>query len=382
MGKQEVLNSVVDGLRKKYGEGAIMWLGERANLQVETIPTGSLALDVALGIGGVPRGRIVEIFGPESSGKTTLALHLIAQAQKRGGTAAFIDAEHALDPNYAKAIGVNLDALLLSQPNSGEQALEIMDALVRSGAVDIIVVDSVAALVPEAEIAGAMGDAQVGLQARLMSQAMRKLASSIAQSKTTVVFINQIRQTISGTSWGPTTTTTGGLALKFYASQRLEIKRLGSIEEGDSRVGSETVVKVVKNKLAPPFKEAKFDIIYGKGIAYERELIKTGEQLGVVKKSGSWFNFGEVRLGQGMANAAAFLESNKEIAQQLENAIREKAGLNGASAKPREGEHAAQPSDEKSLLSEPEKLPRRGPRKTTTAAAAPVESVNGAEGQA
>jgi recombination protein RecA len=375
MGKQEVLQSVLEGLRKKYGEGAIMWLGEQAQLQVETIPTGSLALDIALGIGGVPRGRIVEIFGPESSGKTTLALHLIAQAQKRGGVAAFIDAEHALDPNYAKAIGVNLDALLLSQPNSGEQALEIMDALVRSGAVDIIVVDSVAALVPEAEIAGAMGDAQVGLQARLMSQAMRKLASSISQSKTTVVFVNQIRQTISGTGWGPTTTTTGGLALKFYASVRLEIKRLGSIEEGDNRVGSETVVKVVKNKLAPPFKEAKFDIIYGKGISYERELIKTGEQLGLVKKSGSWFNFGEVRLGQGMSNAAAFLETNKEIAQQLENAIREKAGLKSPSAT---SEQATKDSDdEKSLLSESERPARRGPRKAAVLTA--PESVNGAE---
>jgi recombination protein RecA len=376
MGKQEVLQSVLEGLRKKYGEGAIMWLGEQAQLQVETIPTGSLALDIALGIGGVPRGRIVEIFGPESSGKTTLALHLIAQAQKRGGVAAFIDAEHALDPNYAKAIGVNLDALLLSQPNSGEQALEIMDALVRSGAVDIIVVDSVAALVPEAEIAGAMGDAQVGLQARLMSQAMRKLASSISQSKTTVVFVNQIRQTISGTGWGPTTTTTGGLALKFYASVRLEIKRLGSIEEGDNRVGSETVVKVVKNKLAPPFKEAKFDIIYGKGISYERELIKTGEQLGLVKKSGSWFNFGEVRLGQGMSNAAAFLETNKEIAQQLENAIRERAGLKSPSAM---SEQATKDSDdEKSLLSESERPARRGPRKAAVLITAP-ESVNGAE---
>lgn len=354
-----------------------MWLGEQAKLQVETIPTGSLSLDMALGIGGVPRGRIVEIFGPESSGKTTLALHLIAEAQKRGGVAAFIDAEHALDPNYAQAIGVNLDALLLSQPNSGEQALEIMDALVRSGAVDIIVVDSVAALVPEAEIAGAMGDAQVGLQARLMSQAMRKLASSISQSKTTVVFVNQIRQTISGMSWGPTTTTTGGLALKFYASVRMEIKRLGSIDEGDNRVGSETVVKVVKNKLAPPFKEAKFDIIYGKGISYERELIKTGEQLGLVKKSGSWFNFGEVRLGQGMSNAAAFLETNKEVAQQLENAIREKVGLKLAAApSPAEGE-PGKDSSEKGLLSEAEKPARRASRKAT--ALMTPESVNGAE---
>jgi recombination protein RecA len=378
MGKQEVLNSVLDGLRKKYGEGAIMWLGEQAKLQVETIPSGSLALDVALGIGGVPRGRIVEIFGPESSGKTTLALHLIAEAQKRGGTAAFIDAEHALDPTYAKAIGVNLDALLLSQPNSGEQALEIMDALVRSGTIDIIVVDSVAALVPEAEIAGAMGDAQVGLQARLMSQAMRKLASSISQSKTTVVFVNQIRQTISGMGWGPSTTTTGGLALKFYASQRLEIKRLGSIEEGDNRVGNETVVKVVKNKLAPPFKEAKFDIIYGKGIAYERELIKTGEQLGLVKKSGSWFNLGETRLGQGIANAAAFLEANKEVAQQLERAIREKAGLALPSTNG-QPEQAASAEEESSLSTEPERPARRGTRKSaaTLLAAAP-ESSNGA----
>ncbi len=374
MGKQEVLQSVLEGLRKKYGEGAIMWLGEQAQLQVETIPTGSLALDIALGIGGVPRGRIVEIFGPESSGKTTLALHLIAQAQKRGGVAAFIDAEHALDPNYAKAIGVNLDALLLSQPNSGEQALEIMDALVRSGAVDIIVVDSVAALVPEAEIAGAMGDAQVGLQARLMSQAMRKLASSISQSKTTVVFVNQIRQTISGTGWGPTTTTTGGLALKFYASVRLEIKRLGSIEEGDNRVGSETVVKVVKNKLAPPFKEAKFDIIYGKGISYERELIKTGEQLGLVKKSGSWFNFGEVRLGQGMSNAAAFLESNKEIAQQLESAIREKTGLKAEAV----AEQSPESDGAKSLLDNTEAKGRRASRKASVVTA--PESANGAEG--
>ncbi|MCI2430869.1 recombinase RecA [Candidatus Acetothermia bacterium] len=378
MGKQEVLNSVLDGLRRKYGEGAIMWLGEQSKLPVETIPTGSLALDVALGIGGVPRGRIVEIFGPESSGKTTLALHILAQAQKRGGVVSFIDAEHALDPSYARVIGVDLDKILLSQPNSGEQALEIMETLVRSGAVDIIVVDSVAALVPEAEIAGAMGDAQVGLQARLMSQAMRKLAAAISQSKTTVVFINQIRQTISGTGWGPTTTTTGGLALKFYSSVRMEIKRLGSIEEGDNRVGSETVVKVVKNKLAPPFKEAKFDIIYGKGIVYERELIKTGEQLGLVKKSGSWFNLGETRLGQGIANAAAFLEANKEVAQQLERAIREKAGLALPSTNG-QPEQAASAEEESSLSTEPERPARRGTRKSaaTLLAAAP-ESSNGA----
>ncbi len=327
MGKREVLNSVLDQIKKRYGEGSIMWLSEEGVKDVETIPTGSLALDIALGIGGVPRGRIVEIFGPEASGKTTLALHVLAEAQKRGGTAAFIDAEHALDPNYTRTIGVDLDSLLLSQPNSGEQALEITEQLVRSGALDIIVIDSVAALVPEAEIAGAMGDAQVGLQARLMSQAMRKLAAAIAQSKTTVVFVNQIRSMIGGMQWGPATTTTGGLALKFYTSLRLEIKRIGSIEEGGERIGSETLVRVVKNKLAPPFKEAKFDIIYGRGIVHERDLIKTGEMLGLVKKSGAWFSYNDTQLGQGLANSAAFLESNKELAKQLELDIRRKAGL-------------------------------------------------------
>ncbi|MCS7197944.1 MAG: recombinase RecA [Candidatus Bipolaricaulota bacterium] len=327
MGKREVLESVLAQIKKKHGEGAIMWLGEQPHLEIETIPTGSLSLDIALGIGGVPRGRIVEIFGPEASGKTTLALHIIAEAQKLGGTVAFVDAEHALDPNYARAIGVDLDKILLSQPNSGEQALEITDHLVRSGAIDAIVIDSVAALVPEAELEGAMGDAQVGLQARLMSQAMRKLASSIAQSKTTVVFVNQIRQTISGTAWGPTTTTTGGLALKFYTSVRMEIKKIGSIEEGDEKIGSETLVRVVKNKLAPPFKEARFDIIYGKGIARSRELIKLGEQLGLVKKSGSWFSWGTIQLGQGLSNSAAYLDDHKDVAEQLEQAIRQKAGL-------------------------------------------------------
>jgi len=327
MGKREVLESVLAQIKKKHGEGAIMWLGEQPHLEVETIPTGSLSLDIALGIGGVPRGRIVEIFGPEASGKTTLALHIIAEAQKLGGTVAFVDAEHALDPNYARAIGVDLDKILLSQPNSGEQALEITDHLVRSGAIDAIVIDSVAALVPEAELEGAMGDAQVGLQARLMSQAMRKLASSISQSKTTVVFINQIRQMISGTTWGPTTTTTGGLALKFYTSVRMEIKRIGSIEEGDQKIGSETLVRVVKNKLAPPFKEARFDIIYGKGIARSRELVKLGEQLGIIKKSGSWFSWGTMQLGQGLSNSAAYLDEHKEVAEQLEQTIRQKVGL-------------------------------------------------------
>lgn len=327
MGKREVLDSVLAQIKKKYGEGAIMWLGDQSGLDVETISTGSLALDIALGIGGVPRGRIIEIFGPEASGKTTLALHIIAESQKRGGTVAFVDAEHALDPNYARAIGVDLDKILLAQPSSGEQALEITESLVRSGAVDAIVIDSVAALVPEAEIEGAMGETQVGLQARLMSQAMRKLAAAISQSQTTVVFINQIRQTISGASWGPTTTTTGGLALKFYTSVRMEIKRVGAIEEGDEKIGNETLVRVVKNKLAPPFKEARFDIIYGKGIVHPRELLKLGEQQGLVKKSGAWLAFGSTQLGQGASKSAAYLEEHPEVAEQLENLIRQKTGL-------------------------------------------------------
>jgi recombination protein RecA len=327
MGKEEVLSSVLEQIKKRYGEGSIMWLGEEGKLDVETIPTGSLALDIALGIGGIPRGRIVEVFGPEAGGKTTLALHMIAEAQKLGGTAAFIDAEHALDPSYCRAIGVDLDHLLLSQPNSGEQALEITEQLVRSGAVDIIVIDSVAALVPEAEIAGAMGEAQVGLQARLMSQAMRKLAAAISQSKTTVVFVNQIRSVISGTQWGPQTTTTGGLALKFYTSVRIDIRRIGTIQEGDEKIGSETLAKVVKNKLAPPFKEAQFDIIYGKGIVRERDLIHTGEKFGVIKKSGAWYSFNDTQLGQGLSNSAAFLAQNPDLANEIEREIRRRAGL-------------------------------------------------------
>jgi len=328
MGKQEVLDSVLEQIKKRYGEGAIMWLGESGHMDVETIPTGSLSLDRALGIGGIPRGRIVEIFGPESSGKTTLALHLIAEAQNRGGTAAFIDAEHALDPSYAEAIGVNLDHVLVSQPNSGEQALEITEQLVRSGAVDICVVDSVAALVPEAEITGAMGDQQVGLQARLMSQAMRKLASAVGASKTTTAFINQVRSNINaGGPWGPQTTTSGGLALKFYASQRMDIRRIGAIEDNDEKVGNETLVRVVKNKVAPPFKEARFDIIYGIGISRPRELIKLGEEMEVVAKKGAWYSYGDTRLGQGINNAVQTLREDPDLAQQLEHEIREHAGL-------------------------------------------------------
>jgi recombination protein RecA len=359
MGKSEVLQGVLDQIKKRYGEGSIMWLGESSRLDVETIPTGSLSLDIALGIGGVPRGRVVEIFGPESSGKTTLALHIIAEAQKRGGTAAFIDAEHALDPKYARAIGANLDQVLLSQPNSGEQALEITEQLVRSGAVDVVVIDSVAALVPEAEIAGAMGDAQVGLQARLMSQAMRKLTSAVATSKTTVVFINQMRSLIGGTGHGPTTTTTGGLALKFYASLRLEIRRIGSIEDSagndKQKIGNETLIKVVKNKLAPPFREAKVDILYGRGIVRSRELIHLGEELNIIKKSGAWYSYEGTQLGQGLTNTATFLEEHPDVTEKIERAIREKTGLirpepssNGKEAKPVEQQ---QPKAE---------IPRRG----------------------
>lgn len=328
MGKREVLDSVLKQIQKSYGEGAIMWLGERPVVSgVDVIPTGSLALDIALGVGGVPRGRMVEIFGPEASGKTTLALHLIAETQKLGGTAAFIDAEHALDPTYTSHIGVDLDHLLLSQPSSGEQALEIMEQLVRSGAVDIVVVDSVAALVPEAELQGQMGDTQVGLQARLMSQAMRKLAAAVSQSKTVAVFVNQIRATIGTGPWGPGTTTTGGRALKFYTSMRLNIWAAGKIEEGDERVGVKAYVRVVKNKVAPPFREAAFDVIYGRGIARERDLIHTGEAFGLVSRSGAWYSYGDVRLGQGLAQAAQFLVDNTELADRIAQEIREKAGL-------------------------------------------------------
>ncbi len=328
MGKREVLDGVLKQIRKSYGDGSIMWLGQQTvDPGVNVIPTGSLALDIALGVGGVPRGRMVEVFGPEGSGKTTVALHLIAEAQRLGGTAAFVDAEHALDPKYTRAIGVDLDQLLLSQPNSGEQALEITEQLVRSGAVDIVVVDSVAALVPEAELQGQMGDAQVGLQARLMSQAMRKLAAAINQSKTVAVFVNQIRSTIQAGPWGPGTTTSGGRALKFYASTRLNIWPEGKIAEGDERVGMRVHVRVVKNKVAPPFREASFDVIYGKGIVWERELVNVGTDLGVVTRAGSWYSFGDTRLGQGVAQASQYLSENPDMAQAIHDEIREKAGL-------------------------------------------------------
>ena len=341
MGKQEVLESTLKQIKKAYGEGAIMWLGEGAQvMQVETVSTGSLALDIALGVGGVARGRIVEVFGAEACGKTTLALHMIAEVQKRDGTAAFIDAEHALEPTYTRALGVDLDHMLLSQPNSGEQALGITEQLTRSGVVDIIVIDSVAALVPMAEIEGQMGDSQVGLQARLMSQAMRKLSGAISQSKTLVVFTNQLRSVIGGTRFGPSTTTSGGRALKFYASVRLSMWNAGRIEEGSEQVGTRVNVRVVKNKVAPPYKEASFDIIYGKGIVRSRDLINTGEALGVITRSGSWYSLGDTRLGQGVGNSARALEEDPKLADELERAIRDKAGLTPASVPIEEAENA------------------------------------------
>jgi len=325
--KKRALQQAVTQIERQFGKGSIMKLGtDSLGERIPVISTGSLGLDVALGVGGVPRGRIVEIFGPEASGKTTLALHIMAQAQKKGGVAAFIDAEHAFDAAYAKSLGVDIDELLVSQPDTGEQALEIAETLVRSGAVDVIAVDSVAALVPKAEIEGEMGDSHVGLQARLMSQAMRKLAGSISKSKTCVVFINQIRMKI-GVMFGNPETTPGGTALKFYSSVRLDIRRISSIKAGDKILGSRTRVRVVKNKVAPPFKEAEFDIIYGKGISKFGELIDLGVAHKVVEKSGTWYSYGSERMGQGRENAIRFLEENPDIASQIEKALQEKLGM-------------------------------------------------------
>ena len=322
--KVKALSMALGQIEKQFGKGSVMRLGDAGVVQqIESIPTGSLGLDIALGIGGLPRGRVIEIYGPESSGKTTLALSVVAEAQKLGGAAAFIDAEHALDPLYARKLGVNIDDLLVSQPDSGEQALEIADMLVRSGGVDIVVIDSVAALTPKAEIEGEMGDSHMGLQARLMSQALRKLTGNIKRSNTLVVFINQIRMKI-GVMFGNPETTTGGNALKFYASVRLDIRRIGAIKKGEEVIGSQTRVKVVKNKLAPPFRQCEFDIIYNEGISKEGELIDIGSENGIVEKTGAWYSFDKDRIGQGKDNARQFLKENPDIANEIEKRIRDK----------------------------------------------------------
>jgi len=326
MDKQKALEAALTQIERSHGKGSIMKLGQQTAVEVESVPTGSLGLDIALGIGGLPRGRVVEIYGPESSGKTTLALHVLAEAQKLGGTCAFIDAEHALDPGYAKKLGVNLDDLLISQPDAGEQALEIADTLVRSGAIDVMVIDSVAALVPRAELEGEMGDNHVGLHARLMSQALRKLTGSINRSKTMVIFINQIRMKI-GVMFGSPETTTGGNALKFYASVRLDIRRIGQIKDRDNVVGNQTRVKVVKNKVAPPFKVVEFDIMYGEGVSKTGELLDLGVNAGIIEKSGAWFSYKDQRIGQGRENSKNFLKDNPEIAAEIERRIRENAGI-------------------------------------------------------
>ncbi|MGI6703248.1 MAG: recombinase RecA [Clostridia bacterium] len=331
--KAKALELTINQIEKQFGKGSIMKLGDhRTSLNLSCIPTGALNLDIALGIGGVPRGRVVEVFGPESSGKTTVALHIIAEAQKTGGNAAFIDAEHALDPVYASNLGVDIENLIVSQPDTGEQALEIAEALVRSGALDVIVIDSVAALVPKAEIEGEMGDAHVGLQARLMSQALRKLAGAINKSKTTAIFINQLREKV-GVMFGNPETTPGGRALKFYASVRLDVRRIETLKQGDESIGNRVRVKVVKNKVAPPFRQAEFDIMYGKGISKEGALLDVAINDGIAQKSGSWYSFGDTRLGQGRENAKQYLLENPEVCMQIEEMVRERHGLN---ARPKE----------------------------------------------
>ncbi len=327
MEKEKALEAALVQIEKQFGKGSVMKLGSDARVEIAAIPTGSLVLDVALGVGGVPRGRVIEIFGPESSGKTTVALHIIAEAQKRGGYAAFIDAEHALDPQYATNLGVNLDELLVSQPDTGEQALEIAEALVRSNAIDVLVIDSVAALVPRAEIEGEMGDAHVGLQARLMSQALRKLSGVISKSKTSAIFINQIREKV-GVMFGNPEVTPGGRALKFYSSVRMDVRRIESLKIGsDQIIGNRTRVKVVKNKVAPPFKIAEFDILYGKGVSAEGSLIDLGLEHNVINKSGAWYSYGEERLGQGRENVREYLKENPAMRNEIETKVRELAGL-------------------------------------------------------
>lgn len=364
--RKKALETALGQIEKQFGKGAVMKLGQDSTLNVEAISTGSLSLDIALGIGGVPRGRIVEIYGPESSGKTTVALHIVAQAQKEGGSAVFIDVEHALDPVYAQALGVDIDSLLVSQPDTGEQALEICEALVRSGAIDVVVVDSVAAMVTKAEIEGDMGDSHVGLQARLMSQALRKLTGAIGKSNCVVIFINQLREKI-GVMYGNPETTPGGRALKFYASVRLDVRRVEALKNGTELIGNRTRVKVVKNKVSPPFKEAEFDIMYGEGISKVGEILDLATKLDIVVRGGSWFNYGDTRLGQGRDNAKEFLKANPEIAQEIETKVREnadkllKASKAGGKKPMRAGASAA----------EPEKLPAE-----PKAPAAPAPRVN------
>lgn len=332
MDKNKALETALSQIEKTFGKGSIMKLGDNKAEGIEATSTGSLGLDIALGIGGVPRGRIIEIFGPESSGKTTLTLHIVAEAQKKGGVCAFVDAEHALDPIYAKKLGVNIDELLISQPDTGEQALEIADTLVRSGAIDVVIVDSVAALVPKAELDGEMGDSHMGLQARLMSQALRKLTGSISRTNCTVIFINQIRQKI-GVMFGNPETTTGGNALKFYASVRMDIRRIGAIKDKEEVIGNQTRVKIVKNKVAPPFRVVDFDIMYGEGISKTGELIDLGVKAGLIEKSGSWFSYNDQRIGQGKENAKQFLKDNQKIAEEIERQIRENSGVISAALK-------------------------------------------------
>jgi recombination protein RecA len=324
--RDKALDVALTQIDKQFGKGSVMRLGERAAAPIEVIPTGSIALDVALGIGGLPRGRVVEIYGPESSGKTTVALHAVANAQAAGGIAAFIDAEHALDPDYARALGVDTDALLVSQPDTGEQALEIADMLIRSGAMDVIVIDSVAALVPRAEIEGEMGDSHVGLQARLMSQALRKITGALSNAGTTAIFINQLREKV-GVMFGSPETTSGGKALKFYASVRLDVRRIETLKDGGDAVGNRTRVKVVKNKVAPPFKQAEFDIVYGHGISREGSLIDVGVEQGLIKKSGAWYTYESDQLGQGKENVRSFLRDNPDLADEIEKRIKEKLGV-------------------------------------------------------
>jgi len=339
--KEKALNVAIQQIERAYGKGAIMRMGEdNARMEVAAISTGAINLDAAIGIGGIPRGRVTEVYGPEASGKTTLCLHIIANAQREGGVAAFVDAEHALDIEYARKLGVDVDNLLVSQPDTGEQALEITEVLIRSGAVDVVVIDSVAALVPRAEIEGEMGDSHVGLQARLMSQAMRKITGAVNRSRTSVVFTNQIREKI-GVMFGNPETTTGGRALKFYCSLRMDIRRIGAIKDGNELVGNRTRVKVVKNKMAPPFRQAEFDIMYNEGISHEGLLVDLGDELGIIDKAGAWYSYGETRLGQGRENAKAFLRENEDVAEEIEEQVLAELGIKGGQAASEDDDEAA-----------------------------------------